>query len=179
MNYSVASGIRAIAIPCLSSPRTSVLHKCQASATSSTKKVRAHPNHQLHHHRDDSTAIRRPAWYVTLSIDLLAVCQHALGRQALAPNSCQPLRRFFASQVDHVEAAAQNSIKQLQSLESQINTHLNQPLPSFDPETSGTVPPSHFPDSISDQYHLSKQQREHSFQLLRGPYLTHCRAADR
>ncbi|KAF2018494.1 ribosomal protein S2, partial [Aaosphaeria arxii CBS 175.79] len=68
-----------------------------------------------------------------------------------------------------VETSAENSLKQLQALESQLNAHLHQPVPSLDPEADATVDtttaPSQLVQSIAEQYHLHKQQQQLSGKL--------------
>lgn len=78
------------------------------------------------------------------------------GRQALAPRSLQPLRRFLSSDV---QSSTENSIKQLHSLETQLNAHLDQPVPSTD-AAAQAAPAAQVAATVAEQYHLHKQQRE-------------------
>ncbi|EMD68768.1 hypothetical protein GGP41_008766 [Bipolaris sorokiniana] len=73
------------------------------------------------------------------------------GSWALARCQSRPLRRFLSTDIAAIEASTDNSLKQVQSLEAQLNTHLHQPLRSIDPES----PPR---DHVAAQYHLYKQQ---------------------
>lgn len=82
---------------------------------------------------------------------------HPPGSRALARRQSRPLRRFLSTDIAAIEASTANSLKQLQSLEAQLNTHLDQPLPSIDPESQPR-------DHVAAQYHLYKQQGT--------PYLT-------
>jgi small subunit ribosomal protein S2 len=87
------------------------------------------------------------------------------GRRAIAQKALQPpLRRFRSSEVDLIEASADNSIKQLQSLEAQINTSFFQPVPTIDPQTHATAPSSRTSDQVAEQYHEYKRQRERTCQ---------------
>lgn len=76
-------------------------------------------------------------------------------RPALARNVC---RRFFASEVGGIEASAENSLKQLHSIEAQINTQLTpeDPVPSLD--VSHHTAPEVVP--VAEQYQLYQQQSE-------------------
>ncbi|CAA9962041.1 mitochondrial carrier protein [Pyrenophora teres f. maculata] len=67
-----------------------------------------------------------------------------------------PRRRFLSTETKSIHASAENSLKQLQSIEAQLNTHLAQPLPSVDPETHGT--PAAANDNVAEQYRMYKQQ---------------------
>lgn len=100
----------------------------------------------------------RPHWYAYTPVaPLLAACcppltVHPLpGSRALARPHSRPLRRFLSTDIAALEASTDNSFKQVQSLEAQLNTHLHQPLPSIDPDS----PPR---DHVAAQYHLYKQQ---------------------
>ena len=79
-----------------------------------------------------------------------------LGPRALAPQPPHLLRRFLSTEADSIHASAENSLKQLQSIEAQLNTHLAQPVPSVDPETHGT--PAAATDNVAEQYRMFKQQ---------------------
>ncbi|KAI4927714.1 hypothetical protein J4E85_006226 [Alternaria conjuncta] len=79
--------------------------------------------------------------------------------RALARHSRQPLRplqRFLSTETESIEAATDNSLKQIQSIEAQLNTHLQQPIPSVDPETHGTSESAS--DHVAEQYYMYKQQ---------------------
>ncbi|KAH6859754.1 hypothetical protein AA0119_g2 [Alternaria tenuissima] len=78
----------------------------------------------------------------------------ALARHAR--QSSRPLQRFLSTETDSIEASTENSLKQLQSIEAQLNTHLQQPVPSVDPETHATSESAS--DNVAQQYHLYKQQ---------------------
>jgi hypothetical protein len=86
----------------------------------------------------------------------LLLIQWLVGPRALARNSSRPLRRFLSTETESIEASTENSLKQLQSLEAQLNTHLQQPVPSVDPETHGTS--ESVSSNVAEQYHLYKQQ---------------------
>ncbi|ORY12026.1 ribosomal protein S2, flavodoxin-like domain-containing protein [Clohesyomyces aquaticus] len=74
------------------------------------------------------------------------------GRHAIASNFLS--RRFLASQVDSIEAAAENSIKQLQSLETQLNSGVPIPEPSAEPDLFSRS------STVAEQYQLFKQQQK-------------------
>ncbi|KAF2176350.1 37S ribosomal protein MRP4, mitochondrial precursor [Zopfia rhizophila CBS 207.26] len=82
------------------------------------------------------------------------------GRRALAGKSFQHLRRFLSTEIDSIEASAENNIKQLQSLEAQINATIAKPVPSIDSVTHATAPSAQATDSVAEQYHLFKQQQQ-------------------
>jgi small subunit ribosomal protein S2 len=70
-------------------------------------------------------------------------------------------RRFLSTQVDSIEASSANGLKQLHSLEAQINaTHAQSPpvAPTFNPDANGTL--SALANSVAEQYHMFKQQRK-------------------
>lgn len=99
------------------------------------------------------------------------------GRRALAQSSSSAfyLRRSISTQ-DNLSASADNSLKQLHALESQINANapVSEHVPSLDPENALTEPASaELTESVAEQYHRYKQQREsHSFTpTLRYPKL--------
>lgn len=94
----------------------------------------------------------RPHWYVYTPVPTLPTADcPSLGSWALARCQSRPLRRFLSTDIAAIEASTDNSLKQVQSLEAQLNTHLHQPLRSIDPES----PPR---DHVAAQYHLYKQQ---------------------
>ncbi|KAF2199754.1 ribosomal protein S2 [Delitschia confertaspora ATCC 74209] len=78
------------------------------------------------------------------------------GRRAVAQKFWQPLRTF-SSAVDSIDSSAQNSLKQLHSLEAQINAAAPTatPVASIDPETATTAQ-SAVSESLADQYHRFK-----------------------
>ncbi|CAI6338491.1 unnamed protein product [Periconia digitata] len=81
------------------------------------------------------------------------------GRRALAQNPTT-LRRFLSNQVDSIESSSENSLKQLHSLEAQINTTLPQAppvAPTFNPESND----SPVALSVAEQYHMYKEQQKH------------------
>ncbi|KAF2272444.1 ribosomal protein S2 [Westerdykella ornata] len=87
----------------------------------------------------------------------------ALARYASQP---QPLRRFYASDVDGIAASADNTLKQLHSLEAQINQATGDRVPSLNPETAGEAEAvSASPLSIVEQYHLHQKQKQVSGHL--------------
>jgi small subunit ribosomal protein S2 len=77
--------------------------------------------------------------------------------RVLPRSAFAPLRRSFASEVDAIAASADNSFKQLHSLEAQINAQSPEQVLSIDPEAATAEPGA---PSIAEQYHLYKQQRE-------------------
>ncbi|KAF2121923.1 37S ribosomal protein MRP4, mitochondrial precursor [Lophiotrema nucula] len=82
------------------------------------------------------------------------------GPRVFARRSLQPLRRFLSSEVDPIDQATNNSIKQTQSLEAQLNALPPQPVPSIDPETPGTSPAAQVTDSVAEQYHQYKKRQQ-------------------
>jgi small subunit ribosomal protein S2 len=91
----------------------------------------------------------RPCCLLTASTAPRALARHP--RQA-----SRPLGRFLSTATESIEASTENSLKQLQSIEAQLNTHLQQPVPSVDPETHGTS--EAVSDNVAEQYYLYKQQ---------------------
>ena len=81
------------------------------------------------------------------------------GSRSLARSTSRPLRRLLSTHADSIDASSENSLKQLQSLEAQLNSHLQQPVPSVDPQTHATSPS--VTDNVAEQYHVYKQQGEH------------------
>ncbi|KAJ4300785.1 hypothetical protein N0V90_002873 [Kalmusia sp. IMI 367209] len=84
------------------------------------------------------------------------------GRRALAQSSSTPVRRFLSTHVDSIEASADNSFKQLHSLEAQLNANAQapRPVPSLDPESAATEPaPAQLTESVAEQYYRYKQQQ--------------------
>ncbi|KAF2007991.1 37S ribosomal protein MRP4, mitochondrial precursor [Amniculicola lignicola CBS 123094] len=71
-------------------------------------------------------------------------CRHAVSR-----NSFRPLRRSLSSEVNTADSSTQDNIKQLQSLEAQLNAQLARPAPS-----------ARVPNTIAEQYHQYKQQQK-------------------
>jgi small subunit ribosomal protein S2 len=84
------------------------------------------------------------------------VTNFVLGPRALARNSSRPLRRFLSTETDSISASTENSLKQIQSIEAQLNTHLQQGVPSVDPETHGTS--ASVSENVAQQYYTYKQQ---------------------
>ncbi|KAF2846011.1 ribosomal protein S2 [Plenodomus tracheiphilus IPT5] len=76
--------------------------------------------------------------------------------RALAPRSSPPLRRFLSTETTSIDASAHSSQQQLQSLEAQLNAHLQQPVSST--HSTPQEPPSPLSDGVAEQYHLFKQQ---------------------
>jgi small subunit ribosomal protein S2 len=74
----------------------------------------------------------------------------------LPRQASRPLQRFLSTETESIEASTENSLKQLQSLEAQLNTHLQQPVPSVDPDTHGTS--EAVSDNVAEQYYQYKQQ---------------------
>ncbi|KAJ4348158.1 uncharacterized protein N0V89_009530 [Didymosphaeria variabile] len=94
------------------------------------------------------------------------IIRHAAraGRRALAQNPSQLWRRFLSTQTDSFETSAENSFKQLHSLEGQFNATapIQDAVPSFDPETATSNPLSaQVTESVAEQYHRFKQQQAH------------------
>ncbi|KAF2263496.1 ribosomal protein S2 [Lojkania enalia] len=82
------------------------------------------------------------------------------GPWAVARSPFQALRRFLSSEIDSIEASAQNSVKQLQLLEAQLNAAILQPVPTIDPETHGTALSAQITDSVAAEYHRYKQHQQ-------------------
>jgi hypothetical protein len=76
--------------------------------------------------------------------------------RALASHASRPLRRFLSTDIAAIEASTDNSLKQVQSIEAQLNAHLQQPLPSINPASHAAPSSAH--DDVAQQYHLYKQQ---------------------
>ncbi|RMZ70306.1 40S ribosomal S2 [Pyrenophora seminiperda CCB06] len=79
-----------------------------------------------------------------------------MGPRALARPSPRLLRRLLSTETDSIHASAENSLKQVQSIEAQLNTHLAQPVLSVDPATHGT--PAAAADNVADQFRMYQQQ---------------------
>lgn len=77
------------------------------------------------------------------------------GPRLLARCSPRPLQRFLSTDTESLHVSTNNSLKQLQSLEAQLNASLEQPIPSVDPETHGTS--AAVADNVAEQYHRYKQ----------------------
>ncbi|KAF1839585.1 37S ribosomal protein MRP4, mitochondrial precursor [Decorospora gaudefroyi] len=78
-------------------------------------------------------------------------------------SSSRPLRRFLFTETDSIEAATENSLKQTQSLEAQLNAQLQQPVPSINPATHGTS--AALSDNVAEQYYMYKQQSKQTGKL--------------
>lgn len=87
------------------------------------------------------------------------------GRRALVRNASRPVARFFSSASDSIDSSADNSLKQLRSLETQLNSVSPAPVASIDPRTHQSLaaaePSTDLADSIAAQYHLFKEQEKH------------------
>ncbi|PVH96675.1 ribosomal protein S2 [Periconia macrospinosa] len=84
------------------------------------------------------------------------------GRRALAQNR-NTVRRFLSTQVDSIESSSESSVKQVHSLEAQINTTAPQslpPVPTFNPDSNGTLD-SPVAVSVAEQYYMFKEQQKH------------------
>ncbi|KAF2870995.1 ribosomal protein S2, flavodoxin-like domain-containing protein [Massariosphaeria phaeospora] len=75
-------------------------------------------------------------------------------------SSLQPLRRFLSTDIDSIESSADNSFKQLGSLEAQLNAQVPQQVPSASSETQASSPAAQTSESVAEQYHLYKQQQQ-------------------
>ncbi|KNG47666.1 mitochondrial 37s ribosomal protein mrp4 [Stemphylium lycopersici] len=64
---------------------------------------------------------------------------------------------------DTEEHSSAQLLKQLQSIEAQLNTHLQQPVPSIDAGSHAAPPSAH--DNVAEQYHMYKQQSQHLARL--------------
>jgi small subunit ribosomal protein S2 len=82
------------------------------------------------------------------------------GHRAVARNSSRSLSRFFSTTVDSIESSADNSLKQLHSLEAQINTVASTPVTSIDPNAPSSPLSAEITDSVAAQYHLFKAQEK-------------------
>ncbi|KAI8939753.1 hypothetical protein NX059_003498 [Plenodomus lindquistii] len=79
--------------------------------------------------------------------------------RALAQRASPPLRRLLST-----DTTAESSLKELQSLEAQLNAHLQQPGSS--PNTPEPTEPAHaLSASVAEQYHRFKQQAQHTGKL--------------
>ncbi|KAJ4365632.1 hypothetical protein N0V83_008252 [Neocucurbitaria cava] len=76
--------------------------------------------------------------------------------RTFAQCSSRPLRRFLSTHADSLNASSENSAKELQSLEAQLNSHLQQSAPPADAQPQQTSSP--VTDNVAEQYYLYKQQ---------------------
>ena len=77
-------------------------------------------------------------------------------------SATHPWRRFASTHVDTLEASAENSFKQLHSLEAQFNANapVHEAVPSLDPDAPATDSQSaNVTASVAEQYHRYKQHR--------------------
>jgi hypothetical protein len=113
----------------------------------------------LHATQNDIEGCSSAQWWVVINsrwTQLLTCCTAPRALARHARQSSRPLQRFLSTETDSIEASTENSLKQLQSIEAQLNTHLQQPVPSVDPETHATSESAS--DNVAQQYHLYKQQ---------------------
>ncbi|KAF2658079.1 ribosomal protein S2 [Lophiostoma macrostomum CBS 122681] len=86
-------------------------------------------------------------------------------RRALSRRSFQTARRLLSAEVDSIDASADNSLRNVQSIESQINANTDQHVPSVDPETHATSPAAQATDLVAEHYRQFKQQQQRTGHL--------------
>jgi len=79
------------------------------------------------------------------------------GHRVLTRAAPAPLRRFFATEADGIEQSADNSLKQLHSLEAQINTVPGENVSPLVPNAPAEAP---IAMTVAEQYALYQKQKK-------------------
>jgi small subunit ribosomal protein S2 len=86
---------------------------------------------------------------------------HRVVARSCSYQKAHHLRRFVSTQVDSIEQSADNSVKNLHSLEIQLNAQVPQSIPTFNASAEAPAPATQLTDSVAEQYHLYKQMDQH------------------
>ncbi|KAF2459399.1 ribosomal protein S2, flavodoxin-like domain-containing protein [Lineolata rhizophorae] len=77
------------------------------------------------------------------------------GRRTLSAQSCRPWRRYLSSEVDRIEDSLQKSSQETHSIESMVNAHTKQSVPSIGNAIDATTEPG----SMVEEWHLYQHMR--------------------
>ncbi|KAF2728447.1 ribosomal protein S2 [Polyplosphaeria fusca] len=82
------------------------------------------------------------------------------GSRALVRSSSHPLRRFLSAETDARHVSADDSIKQLHTLDTQLDTPSLPPASTNDSHTHPSATPAQLSAQVAEQYHQFKKQQQ-------------------